>query len=436
MVADIEALIGAGAVGALDLEAIEISARRKALHIAATIIAQRINADHSDGASKTWACACGQQARRVGRRAKTFTTALGALTLHRAYYHCAKCNTGFSPRDRALGIEGTSLSPAVTRMVGITAAMNSFKESSELLRELAGADVDAKQVERAAETLGAEIADDERAFVEPIETEPVAPTLYLGLDGTGVPMRKSELVGRTGKQADGSSKTREVKLCVVWSAESRDKEGLPTRDPGSVTYTAAIESAAQNDTDDIPSDFAERVLREAKRRRFDQAQRRVLLGDGAKWIWNIGDLHLPDATQIVDLFHAKQHLSELATALYGPGSDLGKRWAADRHDDLDEGRFDALLDALRSHAAANDAVRKNLEYFTRNRERMRYPLFRKMGLCVSTGVLEAGCKSAIGTRCKRPGMHWTVSGVDAIIALRCSKLSGRFEDYWERRAAA
>lgn len=359
---------------------------------------------------------------------------LGPLTLLRAYYHCARCESGFCPRDHALGIEGVSLSPAVTRMVGLVGATVSFEEGYELLRELAGVDVDTKQVERTAESLGAEIAVDERAFVEPIESGAVASTVYLGVDGTGIPMRKCELEGRAGKQADGSSKTREVKLCAAWSAESRDKEGIPTRDEGSVTYTAAIESAAQLDTDDFPSDFAARVLREAARRRFFIARRRVLLGDGALWIWKLGDEHLPDAIQIVDLFHAKQHLSELATAIYGAGSDLAKRWANVRHDDLDEGRFDDLLEAIRTHAAANEEARKNLEYFTRNRARMDYPNFRAQGLCVSTGVVEAGCKTAIGTRCKRAGMHWTVAGADAIIALRCCKLSGRFEDFWERRA--
>ena len=247
-------------------------------------------------------------------------------------------------------------------------------------------------------------------------------------------MCKSELDGRAGKQPDGSSKTRETKRCAVWSAESRDKEGIPMRDAGSVTYTAAIESAAQHDTDEVPSDFAARVLRETARRRFAQASRRVLLGDGALWIWNLGDQHLPGAIQIVDLFHAKQHLSELATAIYGPGSDLGKHWATLRHDDLDEGRFDDILDAIRIHASANDEARKNLDYFTRNRDRMRYPYFRAQGLCVSTGVVEAGCKTAVGTRLKRAGMHWTVRGADAILALRCCKLSGRFEDFWERRA--
>ncbi len=434
IIAEIEALVGEGAVDGCDLEAIEIAARREALRVAARAVEGRLNADKSDHAGPTARCSCGKAARYAGRRAKTFESVLGPLTLERAYYTCKSCETGFCPRDRALGLEGVSLSPAVTRMSGLVGAMVSFEEGHELLRELAGVDVDTKQVERTAEALGAEIAEDERAFIEPIESGPVAPTLYAGVDGTGVPMCKSELDGRAGKQPDGSSKTRETKLCAVWSAESRDKEGIPMRDAGSVTYTAAIESAAQHDTDEVPSDFAARVLRETARRRFDQAPRRVLLGDGALWIWNLGDQHLPGAIQIVDLFHAKQHLSELATAIDGPGSDLGKHWATLRHDDLDEGRFDDILDAIRIHASANDEARKNLDYFTRNRDRMRYPYFRAQGLCVSTGVVEAGCKTAVGTRLKRAGMHWTVRGADAILALRCCKLSGRFEDFWERRA--
>jgi hypothetical protein len=249
-------------------------------------------------------------------------------------------------------------------------------------------------------------------------------------------MRASELAGRAGKQPDGSCKTREVKLCTVWSAEGRDAEGTPVRDAGSVTYSAAIESAAQRDTDEAPSEFAARVEREVVRRGFTRAARRVVLGDGALWIWNLATEHFPDAVQIVDLFHAKQHLSDVAKAVYGPHSDLGKPWARARHDELDVGQLDAVLRALQPHAGTNDEARKCVEYVERNRERMRYPEFKAAGLCTSTGVVEAGCKVAIGTRCKRAGMHWTVAGVDAIIALRCCKLSGRFEDFWERRSAA
>lgn len=176
--------------------------------------------------------------------------------------------------------------------------------------------------------------------------------------------------------------------------------------------------------------------REARRRGVDQAARGVVLGDGARWIWNVADELLPGAIQIVDLFHAKQHLSDVAKAIYGPGTDLSTAWATRRQDELDAGALDAVRLALRVHAATHDAARQCLEYVTRNQARMRYPAFRAQGLCVSSGVLEAGCKVAIGTRLKRAGMHWTLAGANAIIALRCCHLSGRFEDFWERRAQA
>ena len=192
------------------------------------------------------ACACGQTARYAGRRPKTFTTVLGPLTLERAYYHCDTCQAGVCPRDKALGLHETSLSPATTRMVGLAALSVSFAEAGELLKALAGVAVDPKQVERTAEALGRDVADDECKVVEP---EPAAaPTMYLGLDGTGVPVRKSEVEGRRGKQPDGTAKTREVKLATVWTAETRNADGLPERDPGSVTYSAAVESAASRAT--------------------------------------------------------------------------------------------------------------------------------------------------------------------------------------------
>ncbi len=159
-----------------------------------------------------------------------------------------------------------------------------------------------------------------------------------------------------------------------------------------------------------------------------------MLGDGAVWIWNLASEHFPGAVQIVDRFHAKQHLSDVGKAVYGATSDLARAWARERHDELDAGDLDAVLCALRTHAAANDDARKCVDYVERNRERMHYPEFLAAGLCTSTGVVEAGCKVAIGTRLKRTGMHWTVRGANAIIALRCCKLSGRFEDFWEWRA--
>jgi hypothetical protein len=405
------------------------------LAVAARAVAQRLNADQSDHVGPTTACPhCGQPARYAGRRRKTVASVLGPLALDRAYYHCGACGAGFCPRDHALGVADTALSPAVTRMVGVVGAMVSFVEGHDLLHDLAGVDVDAKQVERTAEALGRVIAADEQQVVDP--TPPAAPTMYLGVDGTGLPMRAGDLAGRAGKQSDGSAKTREVKLVTVWTAEGRDPEGLPVRDRGSVTYSAAIESAASPNAVTTLSAFAQRADREAQRRGFDVAPHRVVLGDGAAWIWHLADDLFPGARQIVDLFHAKQHLSDVAKVIYGPGTDLARQWARFRHDDLDAGQLRAVCQALRRHASAHPEAHRCWEYVTHHRARMRYPTFRAQGLCVSSGVVEAGCKVAIGTRLKRTGMHWTVAGADAIIALRCCRLSGRFEDFWERRSAA
>ena len=361
---------------------------------------------------------------------------LGPLHLQRAYYHCPACQRGFCPRDRTLGLDETSLSPAVTRMVATVGALVSFQEGSDLLKELAGIEVDTKHVERAAEALGAQIAADERRHSEALDSSPLPRTLYLGLDGTGVPMRKSEVAGHAGKQADGSAKTREVKLCTVWSAESRDAEGRPVRDDGSISYSAAIESAASADTDEHGSEFAERVEREAARRRFDQAHRRVVLGDGAPWIWNIAQELFPGAIEIVDRFHVKQYLSTVAKAVYSTDPRQAQQWAEQRHQELDSGQLRVLRQALLEHAPHSEQARKCADYIRRNRHRMRYPRFHAQGVCTSSGVVEAGCKVTVATRLKRTGMHWTVRGANAIIALRCCRLSGRFEDFWERRAGS
>ena len=312
---EIEALVGAP-VNQWDFEAIEVAARREALRIAGLAVARRLNVDHSDHAAAYLPCPrCAAQARYAGRREKVITSVLGELTVSRAYYNCDRCEAGFCPRDRELGVEQDSLSPHVLRMVGIVGARVSFEEGHELLQELAAVEISTKQIEREAERLGAQILEDELLVVEPDTNDPLPATLYMGLDGTGIPMRASELVGRRGKQEDGSSKSREVKLVTVWSAEGRDKEGAPVRDEGSVTYSAAIESAACRDTDKELSEFAKRVGREAARRRFEQAARRAILGDGAPWIWNIAAELFPSAIQIVDRFHANEHLSAVGKAI-------------------------------------------------------------------------------------------------------------------------
>jgi len=261
----------------------------------------------------------------------------------------------------------------------------------------------------------------------------VAPTMYLGMDGTGVPMRSSEAANRAGKQADGSAKTREAKLVTLWTAESRDEQSKPVRDPGSVTYSAAMESAATLDTSPELSEFAARVQREASRRGFTEAQCQAVLGDGSAWIWNTATELFPQATQILDRFHAQEHLSQLGKVIYGDSPE-GKQWIQTRSDELDEGHLQSLVEALRGHTGSYREARDCIHYIWKNRRRMRYPKIHEQDFCTATGVVEAGCKVVIGTRLQRAGRHWTVKGANAIIALRCSKLSGRFEGFWERRS--
>ncbi|MDE0104254.1 MAG: ISKra4 family transposase, partial [Bryobacterales bacterium] len=407
--------------------------RRRALQLAARAVERRINADLSDGERRPRECSCGRPARYAGRFPKTFETALGPLTLERAYFHCQECGKGFCPQDQALGLEGTSLSPAVTRMTGSAAALASFRQASGLLAELAGVTVCAKHVERVSEALGREIADAESAAVFDCEP-PSAPTMYLGFDGTGVPLRPNELAGRSGKQADGSARTREAKLIVIWTAEQLDDDGHAVCDAGSATYSAAIDSAACRDTDPEQSAFARRVWREAERRGFPRAECRVILGDGAKWIWRVAWELFPGAIQIVDFYHAAERLREVAKDLLRDDRAAAETWAEARCSELREGHLDSVLATLKAHAGHCSKAAECQAHIETNRDRTRYADFRAQGLQIGSGVVEAGCKSIVGGRLHPSGMRWSKDGAQGILTLRACILGGRYEDFWAWRS--
>src|SRR5664279_887264 len=193
-------------------------------------------------------------------------------------------------------------------------------------------------------------------------------------------MRTSEVAGRAGKQPDGTAKTREAKLVTAWTAESRDDQDKPMRDPGSITYSAAIESAAAPDTNPERSDFAERVLREATRRRFTEAPRCAVLGDGSAWIWNTATELFPQAIPILDRYHAKDALHRTAQSIFGATSQEAKPWATARCTELDDGKLQAIVHALRLHASSSNEAVQCAMYISRNRHRMRYPKFHALGL--------------------------------------------------------
>lgn len=165
----------------------------------------------------------------------------------------------------------------------------------------------------------------------------------------------------------------------------------------------------------------------------------ILLGDGAVWIRGIGEDHFPEAVQIVDLYHALEHLSGLGKMFYGPTRSIVSRWIETQSVELKEGDIEKVIASMRrlrpQKKSIQEEIEKTLGYFETNKERMRYAEFRKQGLFVGSGVIEAGCKMIVGQRLKQSGMRWTVRGANAIIALRCCQISGRWEEFWENRAA-
>lgn len=383
-------------------------------------------------------CVCGQTARYHDTRPKHLLTVLGPLQIERAYYHCAHCRQGHSPRDRELDVEGTQCSPGVRRMLGVVGSESSFEQGRAQLELLAGLEVTTKAVERHAESIGADIAAREQAAMQrakqlelPAVCAPAVPLIYIEMDGTGVPVVAAERAGRAGKIAGQPARTREVKLGCVFTQTRVDEQGRPVRDEASTSYVAAIETA---------EDFGLRLYTEAWNRGWSRAAKKVVLGDGAVWIWNLADQHFANAIQIVDLYHARQHLWELAAPLFGGDLRGRKRWAKRLEHKLDQGKVEAVVKTLRAFPPPNAELARLLnneaEYFERNAERMRYPQFRAQGLFVGSGVVEAGCKTVVGARLKQSGMFWTVRGANAILALRCNRLSGKFEDYWESRARA
>jgi hypothetical protein len=422
--------------GEVDLEAVEMAVRG-AMHRAGAAALGGLLSREQEPPGKV-PCDCGGQARWHSRRRKQLLTALGKVEFERAYYVCPDCNQGRSPRDRELEVEGTECSPGVQRMLALVGSESSFEQGREQMALLAGLEVTAKCVERQAEAIGTDVEacaqleiHRARQLELPAAGAPGVPILYIEMDGTGVPVVKAETEGRPGKVAGQAAHTREVKLGCVFTQTNTDAEGRPVRDPDSTTYVAAIEGAEE---------FGLRLYTEAWRRGWTRAEKRVVLGDGAVWIWNLAQQHFPGALQIVDLYHARQHLWELSTKLFLHNDKTRKRWTARALKQLERGNIEALVKTLRTLDTGSEEltrlVRNEADYFQRNAQRMRYPCFRTHGLFVGSGVVEAGCKTVIGTRLKRSGMFWTVRGANSIIALRCSRLSRRFEDYWESRSRA
>jgi hypothetical protein len=409
---------------------------RSAMHgVGGKMLERLLNSDGGDYRGRTLPCEEGHVFEFKEYRTKEILTVLGPVTLQRAYYYDEQCARGYCPKDRVLQVEESSWSPGVKRMMGRVGAYRPFGLGQEDIKEMAGIEVDSKAIERTCHQLGQDVEVFYRREAEGYVSGKVIPIqripkLYICMDATGIPVVKAETVNRKGKGADGQAKTREVKLGCIFTQTKLNEKGFPVRDEDSTSYVGGIES---------PDVFGNHIYGEALRRGLEKAQKVCVIGDAATWIWNIVEEHFWEAIQIIDLYHGRQHYWSVARAVWGSDREALIHWTEKRRKELDRGKVEKVIEAIGNLCPSTKEQEEMLEgeiaYFDKNKERMRYEDFRKQGLFVGSGVVEAGCRTVIGQRLKQSGMHWTVRGANNVVALRCCILSGRWEDFWEYRAS-
>ena len=369
----------------------------------------------------------GQQAK--GRASTRVDGMFGSFELERDYYHHQGKSQGHYPADAALGLE-TGHTPALTRLMCLEGAdETSYQKAEQHLQETGGIHVSARQIQRMVQRVGAAAQQWQEREAQPGGS--AAPIMYVSADGTGVPMRKEELAGRAGKQPDGSAKTRQAYLGCVFTQHRTDEEGHPVRDYESTTYVSSFSPIEE---------FGPCLRQDAIRRGLALALQVVLLIDGAEGLANMGRLCFPGAIQIVDFYHALEHAGKVLAALLGSKEHpdyktrLG-RWAKRLLND----KVEQLIAQARQECVGKpqaEAVEKELGYFVRNTARMQYGTFRAKGFFIGSGVIEAGCKTVIGSRCKQSGMFWGQPGAENVLALRCIHSSRRLSEFWKDRLNA
>jgi hypothetical protein len=366
----------------------------------------------------------GQQ--RKGRESLQVEGIFGSFRLERDYYYHAGKQQGHYPADAALGLEGGH-TPALARLMCLEGADGaSYQKAQNHLLETGGIQACARQIERLVQRVGAPAQVWQEREAQPGGS--AVPIMYVSADGTGVPMRKEELAGRAGKQMDGSAKTRLAYLGCVFTQHKTDAQGHPIRDYESTTYVSSFGSIEE---------FGPCLRQDAIRRGLALALQVVLLIDGAEGLANMVRLCFPKAIQIVDFYHALEHAGKVLAALLGGKEhpDYKKRLGRWAKRLLRDG-VEKLIAQAREECAGTgraEAVEKELGYFVHNVARMQYGTFRKQGFFIGSGVIEAGCKTVIGSRCKQSGMFWGEPGAENILALRCIHASRRLDEFWKAR---
>jgi hypothetical protein len=399
--------------------------------------------------------ACGHQQRLVALRPKELLTLLGKVTFQRAYYQCQvegedqqnSCTHGAAPADAIWGVHERRTTPGVQTTVSYLAARLTLQESAEVFTRLLPLEMSARQVLSLMQPVGEALREAEEEQVQHLwqqaqqktaneeASEPsVIQRLYIELDGIMARLRRGSVPLEETEQKRPGDVYREVKVGAVFEAtRGPERSGLApgvfVDEPEQKHYLARRCKA---------EDFGKRLYALAAEYGLRQAKQVVVLGDGATWIWNLAAEHFPGAVQIVDLWHAREHVWKVAHAAFGTGSPQGAAWAEHACTLLVQGNIEELVTEIvvlppvpPEPGASRSVAEIERDYFIANAARMRYPAFRAQGMHVGSGIAEAACKTVVSTRAKRSGMRWTPEGLDAVLALRTAVLNGIYDDFWE-----
>jgi len=355
------------------------------------------------------ACGCGRKAKFMGYRKRGIGTLYAVVNVERAYYHCRHCHSGTTPWDGQQGLNGRLWSAHVKALVVQVTARLPYREGVDLLEQLVGFQIEDSSADELMHEVGARLRSEQAALMEGLESGDITPLvartpnrLYVGMDGAS---------------AHIDAQWHEVKAGVIYEGRP-DEQGID--EAHGAVYVAAQEPAEQ---------FGSRLYMAAAQAGVQVAKQTVVIGDGAEWIWNLADHHFLGATQILDLWHACEHIHDLARTYYGEASEQGKRWAQEHCRSLKQSGPGKLLGALRRMKPKTDeqreAVRLETGYFTRNKQRMQYQEFRRQGMMIGSGPVEAGCKIVVGQRLRGAGMRWSGKGADTCLAVRTALLSNQ-----------
>jgi len=405
---------------------------------------------------------CGHRQRLVGERPKELLSLVGPVTFVRPYYQCLEvpeveksCTHGEAPDDAVWGVKLRRTTSGVQREISYLCGRLTFEEAAESLCRHVPLGRSARQALTLMRPVGEALAMAEDRQVKSLQAQAQQARsqrrqerqtkeikrLYIELDGVLARMRRGSVPMEQEERHRKGDLYREIKAGAVFRAERGPKRSelvpgvyVDTPEPDSMRYVARRTAKGG---------FAWLLYQLAVECGLEQAKQVVVLGDGAPWIWNLAAEHFPQAVQIVDLYHAKEHVWEVAHAVFGPGTAAGTAWATHACSLLEEGQSAALVSAISAlppiapePGQARSIPERAVDYFTTNAQRMRYPVFRAQGMHVGSGIAEAACKTIVSTRAKRSGMRWTPEGIDALLPLRTSVLNGAYDSLWQQEYAA